>query len=50
MQLVAFEEANNSLASEGSIFSEKQNYKIFLHVAVNPYVPIFQDLDTHTHK
>ena len=39
--LVAFEEANDVVASERSIFSDNQDYKSFLRVAMNPYVPIF---------
>ena len=47
------------VASEPSIFSENHNYKSFVLVAVNTYVPIFRGLDargsrklrtdTHTH-
>ena len=49
---MAFNVANDGVASEWSIFSENQCYKSFLHITVNPYVPIFWDLDvrdyTHT--
>ena len=38
---MAFEKANDILASKQSMFSENQDYTSFLHVAVNPYVPIF---------
>ena len=44
----AFEEANDTVASEQSIFGEKkQDYKSCLLVAVNPYVhvPIVQSVD-----
>ena len=47
------------VASEPSIFSENHDYKSFVLVAVNTYVPIFRGLDarggrklrtdTHTH-
>ena len=33
------EEANNAVASKRSIFSENQDYKSFLCVVVNLYVP-----------
>ena len=38
-------QANDAVASERSIFSENQGYKSFSRVTVNPYVPIFRDLD-----
>ena len=38
----AFKEANDVVASEQSIFSKNQDYKSFLHVEVNPYVPILR--------
>ena len=38
-------QANDAVASEPSIFSENHDYKRFFRVAVNMYVPIFQDLD-----
>ena len=51
-------QANDAVASEPSIFSKNHDYKSFVHVAVNMYVPIFLDLnarggrklrtDTHT--
>ena len=43
---MAFKEPNDTLVSEQSIFSENQDYKSFLRVAVNPYIPIFQGLCT----
>ena len=33
---MAFEKANDTVASERSIFRENQDYKSFLHVTVNP--------------
>ena len=50
-------QANDAVASEGSIFSENHDYKSFSRVVVNTYVPIFLGLDTrggrrlltHTH-
>ena len=39
-------QANDAVASEGSIFSENHHYKSFFRVAVNTYVPIFRGLDT----
>ena len=38
-------QANDTVASELSIFSENHDYKRFFRVAVNTYVPIFRDLD-----
>ena len=38
-------QANDTVASEPSIFSENHDYKSFFHVAVNTYVPIFRGLD-----
>ena len=38
---MAFKEANDAVASEPSIFSKNQDYKRFLCVALNPYIPIF---------
>ena len=38
-------QANDAIGSERSIFSEDQDYKSFLLVSVNPYVPILQGLD-----
>ena len=38
-------QANDAVASERSIFSENQDYKSFVRVAVNLYVPIFLGLD-----
>ena len=38
-------QANDAVASEGSIFSENHDYKRFFRVAENTYVPIFQGLD-----
>ena len=35
---VAFEETNDTVASKQSIFSENQDYKCFLCIAVNMYV------------
>ena len=55
-------QANDAVASELSILSENHDYKSFFRVAVNTYVPIFQDLHarggrklrrhtyTHTHE
>ena len=52
-------QANDAVVSEGSIFSEKHDYKSFPRVTMNTYVPIFRGLDvrggrklrtdTHTH-
>ena len=50
-------QANDAVASEPSIFSKNHDYKSFLCVAVNTYIPIFRSLDasggrklrTHTH-
>ena len=49
--------ASDAKASEQSIYSQNQGSKRFLRVVVNPYVPMFQGLDTrggrkvitHTH-
>ena len=38
-------QANDAVASEGSIFSENQDYKSFSRVTVNPYIPILRGLD-----
>ena len=39
-------QANDAIGSEQNIFCEKnQHYKSFLHVVMNPNVPIFWDLD-----
>ena len=38
---MAFEEANDTIAPERSIFNEKQDYKSFLRI----HVPIFWNLD-----
>ena len=35
---MAFEEANDAIASERRISSENQDYKSFVSVTVNPYV------------
>ena len=35
---MGFLETNDTVASERSIFSDSQDYKNVLHVAVNPYV------------
>ena len=35
---MAFEEANDAIASEQSIFSENQDCIIFLHVTINSYM------------
>ena len=40
-------QANDAVASEGSIFSKNHNYKSFFCVAMNMYIPIFQCLDAH---
>ena len=40
-------QANDAVPSDQSIFSKNQDYKSFLRVAVNPYVPIFRGLDSH---
>ena len=45
MYLVAFEEANDTVVSEQSIVFKNQDYKSFLRVTVNLYVPIFLGLD-----
>ena len=42
---MAFEEANETIFSERSNFSENQEYKHFVYVAINPYVSIFRGLD-----
>ena len=42
---MAFEGANDAVAFEQSIFSENQDYKSFICVTVNPYIPIFVGLD-----
>ena len=47
---MAFEEANDALFSEQSIFSKNQDYKSFLHVMVNLYEPIFQGIDVRGNK
>ena len=39
--------ANDTVASELSIFSKKHDYKSSLCIAVNPLVPIFLDLHVH---
>ena len=38
-------QANVTVASERSIFSENHDYKSFFLVAMNTYVPIFRGLD-----
>ena len=38
-------QANDAVISERSIFSENHDYKTFVRVAVNRYVPIFRGLD-----
>ena len=38
-------QANDAVASEGSIFSKNHDYKSFFCVAVNTYVPIFRGVD-----
>ena len=40
-------QANDTIASEGSIFIENHDYKRFFRVTVNTYVPIFWGLDAH---
>ena len=47
---MAFKEADDAIASKGSIFSKNHDYKSFSRVAVNLYVPIFLGLDAHRDK
>ena len=44
---VVFEKANDAVGFERSIFSDNQDYKNFLCVVVNSYVPTFFGLDVH---
>ena len=44
---MAFEEANDIIASEQSILSENHDYKSFPRVTVNLYITIFGSLDAH---
>ena len=54
---MAFEDANDEVASKQSIFSKYYDDKSYFRVTVNPYVPIFwsqmwvvaETNDTHTH-
>ena len=43
-------QANDVIGSEQSILSQNQDYKSFLRVAINPYIPILQGLDAHGDK
>ena len=45
-----WKQANDTVASERSIFSENHDYKSFSHVAVNTYIPIFRGLDARGEK
>ena len=40
-------QANDTVASERSIFSENHDYNFFFCVAVNTYIPIFRGLDAY---